>query len=243
MRTYEFSKLHKILSLRGAEIDGENLSIPFYGSIISRRNINIQDIKKIHYYNKRVGIRGGATMMYAFILKSGKVHEFSYMLFSGKILQKLIKDLLIINSNIKLTKPVKKLIEAEIPNLILKPNFQKKTLDESMETLEKITQFYPYINAFAGFLSVSFLILAPVLLLNLGTQLNGHEPEVYKEIFLIAGGISFGVTLTNLLSSLFSAYLGHKISLIFLLLGILLTAIGSDISILMFYLKKIILSL
>lgn len=191
------------------------------------KRVKIEDIDTISYELKY----HGTSLAYLYVIRDYKGKEiiFSNMSLNSMLYQQMFRDILRLNPTIRLNAMMVDFLAYDITPFRLKFDFNvhkgpflKKDITLSMH--------YPWIDAAIGF-SVVFIFLSCVGAFGLLGEaylkeaLPGDVPP-YRIVSLCLAGITLALSLTNIIIALVSMYLGHKFTLICLLLSLLFVYIG-----------------
>jgi hypothetical protein len=230
IKKYKTSNLIKIYTL----------GLKRYGYMIDRgiltimglipKHISIDLIDMISFELRSVG--KGMSYFYIIIDKRGKEFPLSYSKLDGNTYQDLFRDILKINPNIVLTDKMSNFLNSEITHRVLKFDFNVHK-GEFFKRDQELSQKYPSLDAFIGLTIVFVFFPIPLVFGVVGNKLLIDNYGVYYDSYrlwaIVIGGIAFMVTLTNLLISLVSMYLGHRLTFISLIITVMGLYIGFKI--------------
>lgn len=188
--------------------------------------IPITQIERLAYEIKSVrspGQPGVSSYFYVLYLKSGSAQRVGYSTLPPRGMQHFLKQLLQKNPKIATDDKVKEFLEADLTPPKLRFDFQNNAKNLWAKDMDH-AQKHPGRDAVMGFSAVLLLFGIPVLSGLLGenwlfSQFGPEYPEHRLWLMLIAG-LSVGMAFTNLIAALASAYLGHTVTVICLLLGL-----------------------
>ncbi len=228
-KKYKISTINRILSFGikryGAKIiSGE---INFLGLFL-RDKIAIENIDRISYEARRIG--RGCPYFYIITEKSGKEHLLLNVFLDKETFIELIKDLLILNNEIKISNFIDELLSAKIVKKKLKLKFDFTVNKKEIFNGKEFSQKHPVLYFAIPFVTLSLIFLIMSIFGRFGEhflieKLGIHYPP-YRIIAILISGLALGFAIINLLSSLFSEYLGHRVTIILLAITVIGFCIG-----------------
>lgn len=235
IKKYKVNKIEQILSL-GLSRNGMKIE-----NQILNKEIPVSQIQSIEYCWKTTNSKGVIAYSYEFTYtyKGRNIPTTdSYLVatLSARSWQELIKDLLQINPNIKISFELERFINQEVfEPYQWKFNFEKNVENNDKEIEKKglIVQKYTYLPMLEAW--VSLFLIIPIMMIPFGLGFWGdyyfsttiaREYSIYKNILLIIGSIFLSFSILNLLSALYSTYLGHKTTIISTILGVVCTILA-----------------
>jgi hypothetical protein len=204
--------------------------------------ITSEEIVKVGLFPKRMfidriekisfeAIQAGYSWSYVYIITDnrGKCLSLPYSLLDGITFQELFRDLLKLSPKITPSVKLKEFLLEDITEKELKFDFEVHK-GEFFKRNKELSQKYPSLDALIG-LTIVFLILPiPFVFGGVGdyllTQKFGDGYHLYRICSIVAGGLAFTVAITNLFISLASMYLGHKLTIISLIIIIIGLCVG-----------------
>ena len=226
-KSYKTSILMRIFSLGfkryGVRIISEEI---VQVGLFSKRML-IDKIETISYE----AVRAGNSLSYAYVITDnrGKIISLPYSLLDGITFQELFRDLITLNQKIMLSEELEEFLSENITEKELKFDFEVHK-GEFFKRDKELSQKYPSLDAFIG-LTIVFLILPiPFVFGGVGeyllTQKFGDGYHLYRIFAVVASGLALSLTVTNLFISLVSMYLGHKLTIISLIITIIGLCVG-----------------
>ena len=226
-KDYSSSTLTKILSLGfkryGVKIISEEIVLV---SLYPKR-IFIDNIDKISYELREIGRH--SQYFYIITDKRGKEYRLLYSLLEGITYQKLLLDLIKLNPKITLSEYLKRFLSDEIKKTEFKFDF-KVYKGEINKRGKEFSQKYPSLDFFlvltCVFIIISITSIFTGVGLHLLTQVFGDSYQSYRLVSIVISGLTLGLAAANLFMSLVSQYLGHKLTIISLVISIIGLCIG-----------------
>ena len=226
-KDYSSSTLTKILSLGfkryGVKIISEEIVLV---SLYPKR-IFIDNIDKISYELREIGKH--SQYFYIITDKRGKEYRLLYSLLEGITYQELLRDLIKLNPKITLSEYLKGFLSDEIKKTEFKFDF-KVYKGEINKRGKEFSQKYPSLDFFLVLTCVFIIILITSIFIGVGlsllTQVFGDSYQSYRLVSIVISGLTLGLAAANLFMSLASQYLGHKLTIITLIISIIGLCIG-----------------
>jgi len=226
-KNYKTSILMRIFSLGLKRYGIKIISEEIVKVGLFSKRMFIDKIEKISYET----VRAGNSWSYAYVITDnrGKIMSLPYSLLDGITFQELFRDLIKLNPKIILSEKMEQFLSEDITEKELKFDFEVHK-GEFFKRDKELSQKYPSLDAFIG-LTIVFLILPiPFVFGGVGdyllTQKFGDGYHLYRICSVVASGLAFTVAITNLFISLVSMYLGHKLTIISLIITIIGLCVG-----------------
>ena len=227
IKKYKTSNLVKVFTLGlkryGYKIDRGILTV--MGLI--PKHISIDSIDMISFELRSAG--KAMSYFYIIIDKRGKEFQLSYSTLDGDTYQEMFREILEINPNIILTDKMRNFLDSEITHKILKFDFNVHK-GEFFIRDQELSQKYPSLDAFIGLTIVFVFFPIPFVVGGIGNkfliEFFGADYEIYRIWAIVISGIAFTLALSNLFISLVSMYLGHKLTVISLIISLIGLFIG-----------------
>jgi len=222
-KSYKTSALIRVLTLGlkryGVKIaSGDLIKV----GLFSKRML-IDDIDTVAFKNVRLPNKPSSQYNYVFTNKKGKTLTFSHTLLEGITAQELLRDLKKLNPNITFTLVLEWFMADEIVKKKLKFDFY--VYENSSEKSKEFWQKYPSLSVFLGVTGFVIFGLCLAIIGGIGeyllTQRFGDNYSGYRMVALVTSGVAFAVAMINLLCSLVSMYLGHKVTVISLIISVI----------------------
>lgn len=194
---------------------------------LSPKHIPIDSIDKITF-ESRIVVDSLASY-YSIVNKQGKEYQLSNETIDRDTYQEMFKDVLSINPKIRLNQEMDILLTSKLSKKNLKLDFTVNTKDYFKRDHE-LSINHPSLNTLMA-ITMLLISFALPLLFNYGgnhllTLVHGSEYEIYRIFNVTISGIALAVALCNLFISLVSMYLGHKLTITFLIIFITGLIIG-----------------
>ena len=223
-KNYKASTLTRLFSLGfKRKIISEEL---VWGSLFSQR-ILIDNIDKISYELRAAG--KNSHYFYIITDNRGKEFRLRYLLLEGTTYQELLRDLIKLNPKITLSEYLEKFLSDEIKKIEFKFDFTVHK-GETYKRGVEFSQKYPSLDFFLVLTCVFLIILITSIFAGIGffllTQIFGDSHQLYRLVSILISGLSFSLATANLFMSLVSQYLGHKLTIISLVITIIGLCIG-----------------
>ena len=223
-KNYKTNTLTRIFSLGfkryGVKIISEK-EIVLVGLFPKR--ILVNNIEKISYELRKDGRI--SKYFYIIIDKSGKEYTLPYSILEGITYKELLRDLIKLNPKITLSEELKEFLSDEIKKIEFKFDFQVHK-GEIFKRGKEFSQKHPSLDAFLVLTCVCLTILITSIFAGVGfyilTQIFGDTFQSYRLVSIVISGLVFALATINLFMSLVSQYLGHKLTII----SIVITLIG-----------------
>ena len=231
-KNYKTSTLMKIFSLGlkryGVKIISEEVvKVGLFPKRMLIDNIDRISFKTITVYTNI----GTFSSSYVYVITDnrGKRLVLLYSLLEGVTFQKLFRDLIKLNQRITLCERLEWFLSEDITEKELKFDF-KVHKGEFFKRDKELSQKYPSLDAFIGLTIVFLIFPIPFIFGGIGdyllTQRFGDGYQLYRIISIVISGLAFAVAITNLFISLVSMYLGHKLTILSLVITIIGLCIG-----------------
>lgn len=234
-KKYSVNTINKVLSFglkrNGAKIQKGILEITEVQSSFSTK-IKISHIREIHY--------NGVGVVYeikCFYQKNRKLKSYFIPLrnLSANSWRELFSDLAILNPDIVVSDEVCDFMHQEfVEEYEWKFDFTYTSSNDTIIRRKKMFQQYTYLSTieiiFGVFLIVPIFFGIPLIGVLLGdhyfTKTIGDEYSIYKNILIGIGALGISFSIVNVLAAIFSNYLGHKVTIVFTIIGCLLMGLG-----------------
>lgn len=168
----------------------------------------------------------GRAMTYFYVLTDqfGQEILLPFSLLEGTEYQKLFKDLIKINPQIRLTNAVRAFLDKDIKPIKIRFDFSVNTKDYWQRSKE-FSATYPSLTILIA--AIISLIVMPLLIFLCGAvymlmlDYVGPQYESYRIWAIVISGIALTIAIINITNSLVSFYLGHKLTVISLFITII----------------------
>lgn len=226
IKKYKVNTFEQILSLglsrNGIKIDNQILN----------KEIPISQIQSIEY-RSTINDKGGVAYTYQFTYtyKGRNIPTTdSYLVttLSARSWQELIKDLLQINPDIKISFELERFINQEIfEPYQWKFHFEKYDDEKEIEKRGLVVQKHTYLPMLEAL--VAFFLIIPIMMIPFGIDFFGDyflQIIEFQKALLTIGSIFLSFSIINILLALFFKYLGHKPTIISTILGVVCTILA-----------------
>ena len=191
------------------------------------KKILIDNIDKISYELRETGKY--SNYYYIITDKRGKEYRLRYSLLEGITYQELLRDLIQLNPKIALSEYLKVFLSDEIKKPEFKFDF-KVYKGEVYKRGKEFSQKHPSLDFFLVLTCVFIICLGTVIFAGVSypflTQMYGDNYQSYRLVSIIISGLTFALAIANIFMSLVSQYLGHKFTIILLVISIIGLCIG-----------------
>ena len=236
VKKYEASIVTKMLSLGikkyGARIiSGEILRLGLFKKVL------IDDIDEISFDKRYQDVNTGQRSdmitsqipQYFYIItdKKGKEFRLAPTLLEGVTYQELLRDLIKLNPQIALCELLKDFLSYEIKKKRLKFDFNTRSIGEAIKQNKEDGLRHPSLGCFFALIAFFIIILCAMYPLYFIFEVLEDNTQWYRVFSFAISGLALMFAVINLsLFSLASMYLGHKKTIIALIIAVLGLCVG-----------------